>query len=503
MEKKTTFARLRYWYESFCKLSLVYRIGVFFIFITFLFLNIFRFVGLEKSPPGFYLDEMAGASHVVCLVQGGTDVWGTRYPLFTSMYGVGGYSTPVYLYSEFLWVQLFGTSVESFRALIAFFSVLGIFGLIYLGYLLGGVSTGVLAGMIASTSPWVWQVSRVAWDPPLMSVCIIYAFIFLVRALMRTDRYASFCIAGVLFSLSAYTYLPARFSVPILSSFFVYYGIKKKLYKQTLVFLSALCGTSIPLLLFLIQSPGSTQRVHNLFIANMYFQGQDFFEKWTNTFGLFLKQMLMYIDPRYLFIEGDKNLRHGVGFSGIFGGLEIYIVCLVFLYLFLCICFRHISFVREYLQDFSVHKLQKYIVLRFKILTILLSLVILFIIPAALTGEQQPHALRSIGAYPFLVLLLAFSGSIVFSIIKSEIVRKVVFTIGVAVMTVYSVWFIHEYFTQYPIYAKKWFSVNVIDYAQSDEVVFKGKSISEKYSGVGIGSVYLDYQYRKINSCRH
>ena len=47
-------------------------------------LNIVRFIGLEYSAPGFYIDEVVGATQVICIAQTGFDFYGVHLSLFDS-----------------------------------------------------------------------------------------------------------------------------------------------------------------------------------------------------------------------------------------------------------------------------------------------------------------------------------------------------------------------------------------------------------------------------------
>ena len=44
-----------------------------------IFINVVRFIALEDSPPGFYIDEVAGATHIACLRQTGADAYGKNF----------------------------------------------------------------------------------------------------------------------------------------------------------------------------------------------------------------------------------------------------------------------------------------------------------------------------------------------------------------------------------------------------------------------------------------
>jgi len=95
-------------------------------------LNALRFIGLDISPPGFYVDEAAGATQALCILESATDFFGTHLPLFTQ--GVNdAFYTPTYLYGQVVWSGIFGNSIAAFRAFIAFISCLTILFIYFLG----------------------------------------------------------------------------------------------------------------------------------------------------------------------------------------------------------------------------------------------------------------------------------------------------------------------------------------------------------------------------------
>ncbi len=492
--------------DSLRKISYFSKIVLGICVLLILAVNILRFTGLESSPAGFYYDEMSGAAHVVCLIHDGTDTYGNAYPLFISMRGVGGYSTPVYVYGSFVWVQLFGESVASFRSFIVFVSLLGIIGIGLFGLLLGGPILGLFALILATISPWVWQFSRIAWDPPLMSFFIIYASVFLVLGLKQHKK-KWFALSGICMSLAMYSYLPARFAIPIIvfclfitsikiSSFS---GIQRTQRLHFAVLFVSLLITSIPLICFLF-TPGALQRTHNLFIGNMYFARYPFFEKWTSIIKLFVKQFFMYIDPRYLFMVGDGDLRQGVGFTGIFSWTEGFILAI-----FLCVVFTQ-TVVRKFFNN-AFKKINTQIATSisrkdFQILFCLLGAAILFVIPAALTGELQPHALRSIGAYPFSLVFVAYAGTLIYEGIKAIRIRNLFAGMLVIISCTYVIWFMIGYFGVYEKNSRSWFVAHVIEQAQKNNTKDDWTTFYAIHGrAVGTGSKYLDMEYRKMDTC--
>ena len=127
---------------------------------------VLRFVGLEQSPPGFYGDEFRGALHLICIGETGESAYGERWPVFVRGAG-GGFYTPPFLYFGAVWAKLFGYSIASFRAIAAFFSVLTIAALYGWVRRAAGPEIAAWSAFVAALSPWSFQFSRIAWDPPL------------------------------------------------------------------------------------------------------------------------------------------------------------------------------------------------------------------------------------------------------------------------------------------------------------------------------------------------
>src|SRR5262245_38510897 len=97
------------------------RIAFVILFCIVSIVSVARFLYLERSPPGFWIDESAGASNIICIRETGHDGYGVKLPLFaTAAKNSGGYFTPAFLYSGVLWTSVFGDSIFSFRALAAF-----------------------------------------------------------------------------------------------------------------------------------------------------------------------------------------------------------------------------------------------------------------------------------------------------------------------------------------------------------------------------------------------
>lgn len=179
------------------------RVSQCFVLILIIFWFVVRFVALEVSPEGFYFDETPGATHILCLQENGRDFYGKSWPLFSSN-GIGNFTNGPYLYAGTVWTTVFGSSPTSLRAMSGFFVLLTILGIGFLAYRVGGASLGLGVLFTAALSPWAFQHSRIAWDPPLAPAFLVWG----LCCLLLGKKYWSAFFAGLLFALSAYAYKP-------------------------------------------------------------------------------------------------------------------------------------------------------------------------------------------------------------------------------------------------------------------------------------------------------
>lgn len=390
-----------------------------------IFLNSLKFIGLDYAPPGFYVDEMAGAVQAICLSETGRDFYGDLLPLFAP--GVNdAFYTPVYLYGQAAWTTLFGNSIFAFRAFIAFVSVITI-GFLYAWVKqISSQRIAFYVALSATVMPWSFHFSRIAWDPPL-GVC------FLVMGLWAAYRLHRPLLIALLLSLAAYSYSPLRIAIPIIWLLLPGIQVKTKLW---VIFWSALLA--IPLLLQMqipefmarselraLWSPYSTNQFRNLDVIDLT--------------GVGLQQFLTHFSPSFLFMSGDQNLRHSIGTFGELSYLDLltYLASLGTL-IYLLIWHRK----RAHFEDSEK-----------TLLTIALLGIIANVLPAALTNEGAPHALRAIGAWPFYAILTGVLCVFLERHFPKKILGALVIMIAVIFFAIYQ----FSFYTQYPNTVKDYF----------------------------------------------
>lgn len=390
-------------------------------------LNIARFIGLEYSPPGFYMDEAAGATQVICIAQTGFDFYGVHFPLFAAGFPGFGLYTPTYLYGQVAWTSLFGNSIAAFRGFSAFVTTLTILFLYLFARKVGTQRMALYVAFAATIMPWAFQFSRIAWDPPI-------AVMFLIAALwVSTFKRFSWC-AGLILALAAYSYPPMRITALVLWVLLPGISVKNKTLTLGIAFLAC-----IPLW-FELRDPEFMGRARSLAIWGVFYDNP--FEKWglLATPILYVKQLLSHFSPSFLFFNGDQNLRHSIQTFGMLSWVDG-----IALIASGCICLKNF---------FGATKIQLSSKTK-KLFYISLIGILIGITPAALTNEGLPHALRSLAAWPFFALLTGVFLSQIETVLRPKIVMASVSMIGLVFFGAYQ----YSYFTRYPNLAQNAFWV--------------------------------------------
>ncbi len=400
-----------------------------------------RFVGLEASPHGYFGDETLSAVQVMCLAEIGPGE-GKRWPLFVSG-GSGGFYSAPYLYFAIAWTRLFGTSIPSFRGIAAFFSVATIAGLAAVAYRLDGALLALTTALCAALSPWSFQFSRIAWDPPLAPAFLVWGTVLLLRA----RRLTPLIFAGVAFALSMYAYPPARVQSPLwLIVLSMTQWWRGELPRRGLVtVLGSATLASVPLVVVLASDHALMQRSVDLSIFGAWWLEQRGASS-TPLFILrtFLDNLHAQLRPSYLFFSGDGNLRHSTQAIGELSPVDD--LALVFFTAAAAarILNRLVPTIR-----FSSAPPAGAEDLRLGYLFAAGAL--LGTIPAALTWDGIPHALRSIGTWPFVALLSGLALARAWR--RRAFVGPLILAVGLG----HSAVFLPRYFAAYRDAAPMWF----------------------------------------------
>lgn len=399
-----------------------------------LLINVLRFVALDSIPYGAQVDEIAGAVTLECLASEGVTPNLQKPGLFIDL-NFGSPKPPTFLYPGLVWVKLFGSTIASVRAYSGFWALVAIVGMFFLGRCFWGTRCGLLAAFLATISPWLWMFSRVAYESIAGPACFVWGLFFFFRSSFVKDA----LVASFFISAAMYAYPPMRVSVPlIILPMFAYRAFCLTWsWKQALLFSGGALVLSLPLAQGIL-SGALQQRFQDISILSPeYLTSLGKTASLPDVASLFWANYWTHFNGDFLFLTGDRNLIHTTGHAGILSWGDM---CGLFL---LCFCLvgdrLNKAFSRKQRLSFVMFA-------GFCVIGILLG-----VVPSAMTAFEIPHVLRSIGSWPFVLLLAAFG-----------ICRAIEYwrPFGVAVLgfsLLFSVSFLGYYFGEYALASRGMF----------------------------------------------
>ncbi len=402
-----------------------------------------RFLKLNDSPPSFWTDEAWDAAQALCLAQTGRDVNGHGWQLFSK--ALGGGSLPItWTLFDVLWIRVFGPSRGAFRAAAAFWNVVTCLGLFGLARALrrrpdpaglaaegaagaahlenvGPIASRVFPCLVACAallSPWSFQFSRIGWEGPLAPAWLVLSLWALARLWRSEGR--SWCLwglaSGAAASLAMISYPPLRVATPLIVALAaaamgaaVPRGPQRRRFATKLGLVALALGIGIAAVVIKTLSGETVGRVMTVAILS-----PDWLEQHRGHMGrvpfllmTLADNLVTHLRPSYLFFTGDANTRHSAQIVGQLSPVDDLAVLLATV----AVLGVAVRAVRQLAGP--VPPVWPRLTPAWARLAAVagLSVVAGFLatLPAALTWEGLPHALRSIGAWPFVVL---FSGAV-------------------------------------------------------------------------------------------
>lgn len=431
-----------------------------FLFLVFLLaLGIFaRVYRIGAVPVGLYWDEAAILADAVSLSQTGKDIHGNSgfHALFLSY---GDYKLPLYIWLTSLVVWIAGASSFAVRFISLLSGVISIFASGYLATLLIPTKTKRLQSMLFVTvactvalSPWSFLFSRTGFEAHLGMLLMLLSVISSIK--WRSLYGAS--AAALLGAAAVYSYFSVRFVWPavFISSVLLLYPLNLKLFfrKPTKVLKNIVGVILLPGILFslllvpLYQSnmyaPSQSMRLStasvlsiepyalesNLFreIAGNSFLDRLLFHRYFFQLHDLATQFVTHLNPQFMFLYGDANLRHSTGAHGLF--LAPFMI----------------FFLLGLVQLYKRHP---------QIAVFLTLWWFAALIPASVPREV-PHALRSINALPALAIIIGYGWYWIWSVLKK---KTIVLAAVLLIILVCFAQFLAHYFWVYPFEsAKDW-----------------------------------------------
>ena len=212
-----------------------------------------------ENPPGFFRDEAAIAYNAHTIATEGRDEYGARFPLYFSSFL--DYKSPLFVYGLAGVFTVTGADREVARGFAAVCMLAAILLLGVLAYRrTGRSSVGVIVVVLAGTTPWLFEVGRVAFEVALEPLFLVLALLGVERV-SRRDRWSPYTALPVSLALGAITYVYAggRLLAPLLAgALCVCLGQGR--WKWVLTAWLGFAVTQIPLVLYTRAHPGALSR---------------------------------------------------------------------------------------------------------------------------------------------------------------------------------------------------------------------------------------------------
>lgn len=235
----------------------MHNLKYYFLFFIILSFGIFvRIFDLNRVPSGFFADEASIGYNAYSLLNTEKDEFGVSFPIFFQSFG--DYRPPLAIYSAIPFVKIFGLNEMSTRLPSAFYGVVTIITVYFIGKELSSNRKpylGLLSALIAATMPWLIHYNRTGFE---FTIYVTF-FTITIFLLLKSIKDKSFIIpAFIVAAITFYTYQPAKLLIPLLLLGFLF--IYKKIYllhaKNTAIGLLSFLIISIPIILSFFNGQG-------------------------------------------------------------------------------------------------------------------------------------------------------------------------------------------------------------------------------------------------------
>lgn len=341
------------------------------IVLLFLFTRLYK---ITEIPSSLYWDEASIGYNAYSVLKTGRDEWGEFLPIHFRAFGE--FKLPVFVYAVALSEYIFGLNEFAVRFPAVVFS-LGVLILVYLlsVKLFDNKVIGLYSAFFLTITPWFFIISRTGYEATAgLFFFLLGIYLFLTGIHKNIYLYLS-CGS---FILSLYSYNSFRIITPLTLIFLIFYLVNNWTgnIKKLIAILTAnaffLAVFILPIVNLLNSVDGNT-RLNTVGIFSRAIDNQDLVKS-------FIENYFSHFSPEYLFINGDSNLRSGLGIYGVLYWTQLPLLLMAVIYI---------------LKSKS------------KLLYFLLLLILISPIPAAITVES-PHLLRAISALPFIAMLSGY-----------------------------------------------------------------------------------------------
>ena len=258
---------------------------------------------------------------------------------------------------------------------------------------------------------------------------------------LKARRSWHFILAGMLLSGAAYSYPTARLQVPLFILIMTCYGLiwRQWRIRHLVALAAAFLLTSTPLVWFYLTHPSLSARFKEVAITNPEHL-RDIGSSGTmlELFKIVIQNFIAHLHPDYLFFKGTpKNLTLSTGHQGMLSWIDVTALVAGLGWMAL-----------RFIQRKPAAATATLLFLGFLGINIIIG-----IFPATLVWIENPHPLRSIGAWPFAMLATG--------IILHKTTEKWPWSglLALALAGAFACVFLRQYFYDYAKDSRGWFSV--------------------------------------------
>lgn len=342
-----------------------------------------RFTNVGNLPSGLFPDEAENGMDALNANTIG------QYKLF---YEANNGREGLFINLQAFSVKFFGNNIAALRQVSVVFGTLTVLGVFFLAYeLFQSYAAGLVGAYLIAFSYWAINFSRIGFRAIMVPFILTFAFYFLFKGL-RTRKIHDFVIAGLTYGLGLHTYIAFRVSPLVLIVLLASLMITRKRFlaeywKHVLVFAVAMFIASAPMLLdFFVYHPEHyASRTSNISILNPAVNQGHLLPILAKTMGLSIQKY---------FAMGDLNIRDNYPPYALLNPIVGMAFLLGFIYIIMK--FFHLAVLR-FKNGVRDEK--------FDIYVFLLVWFFALLIPEFLAYEGNPHALRSIGTLPVVIII--------------------------------------------------------------------------------------------------
>ncbi|NCO98383.1 hypothetical protein GW864_04430 [bacterium] len=363
------------------------KIRIYILLFLIVALGLFlRAYHIETAPPGIYPDEAVNGQDAVQAIETGNYQW--FYPANQGREGL-------FMNLIALCFKLFGISILTLKLPTIIFGTLTIWGTYLLTKeLFQRERIGLIAAFLYAVSFWAINFSRISFRANMLPFILVFSFYFLFKA-VHTKKWLDFAIGGFIFGMGMHTYIAFRIAplilVVLLFSFILSRKNFLKEYRQyILIFTLFFILAASPMIYTFYTHPEFFEsRSGSISIFSPDINKGHLIQTFVKSFGLSLAKFNFW---------GDQNWRHSYPPYPVLDPL----VGIAFL-------FGIIYSVVTLIHLFTIRIVDKARNINMNIYILLLTWFFVMLVPEFMTAEGLPHALRSIGTLPAVIILAAIA----------------------------------------------------------------------------------------------